>query len=194
MSMFPQIFTIAETFLQKRDFNGEIDMATPTSITHQDELLTVNINDMRYLPGAAPGSEIVPLFLDRENGIWVLYGKFAPGTRLPKHFHTGTVHFFTTKGEWNYVEYPQNPQTAGSYLYEPAGSIHTFAVPETAKEHAEGFMVVYGANINFEGENITGIRDAGAIEDGILAYAKAQGLPIPGYITPQSAGYKNAQK
>lgn len=168
-------------------------MSTPASITQQDELLTVNIHDMTYVPGAAPGSEVIPLFLDRENGIWVLYGKFAPGTKLPKHFHTGTVHFFTTKGSWNYVEYPANPQTAGSYLYEPAGSIHTFAVPEDAKEHAEGFMVVYGANINFDGDVFLNIRDAGAIEDGILNYVKDQGLPIPGYISPQSASYKNRQ-
>lgn len=166
-------------------------MTTPTSITHQDELLTVNIHDMSYLPGAAPGSEIIPLFLDRENGIWVLYGKFGPGTKLPKHFHTGTVHFFTTKGQWNYLEYPQNPQTAGSYLYEPGGSIHTFSVPDDAREPAEGFMVVYGANVNFEGDKFIGIRDAGAIEDGILKYVKDKNIPIPGYISPKGANFKN---
>ncbi|BEP94843.1 2,4'-dihydroxyacetophenone dioxygenase family protein [Acidovorax sp. sif1233] len=166
-------------------------MATPTSLTPQDELLTVNIRNMDYFPGGAPGSEIIPLFLDRENGIWVLYGKFAPGTRLPKHFHTGTVHFFTTKGQWNYVEYPQNPQTAGSYLYEPAGSIHTFCVPDDAPEPAEGFMVVHGANVNFDGEAFMNVRDAGAIEDGILNYARTQGHSIPAYISPRAAGYKN---
>jgi len=166
-------------------------MTTPTSITHQHELLTVNIQDMSYLPGAAPGSEIIPLFLDRENGIWVLYGKFTPGTKLPKHFHTGTVHFFTTKGQWNYIEYPQNPQTAGSYLYEPGGSIHTFSVPDDAREPAEGFMVVYGANVNFDGDKFIGIRDAGAIEDGILKYVGDKNLPIPGYISPNGANFKN---
>lgn len=167
-------------------------MNIPDSITHQDNLLTVNIHDMTYVPGAAPGSEIVPLFLDRENGIWVLYGRFQPGTKLPRHFHTGTVHFFTTKGQWNYLEYPHNPQVEGSYLYEPAGSIHTFAVPEDATEPAEGFMVVYGANINFDGDKFMNIRDAGAIEDGILAYFKGKGLPVPPYISPKPAGHKAA--
>ena len=166
-------------------------MSQALSITEQEELLSVNIHDMPYAPGGAAGSEIIPLFLDRENGTWVLYGKFAPGTKLPTHFHTGTVHFFTTKGRWNYVEYPQNPQTAGSYLYEPAGSIHTFAVPEDATEDAEGFMVVQGANINFDGDAFMNIRDAGAIEDGILKHLRSKNLPIPPYISPKSADFKN---
>ncbi len=159
-------------------------MSTPTSITHQDRLLSVNIHEMGFFPGSAEGSTIIPLFLDRENGIWVMYGKFEPGTRLPTHFHTGAVHFFTTKGKWSYDEYPDDQQTPGSYLYEPAGSVHTFSVPADAAEAAEGFMVVYGANINFDDDKFLGIRDAGAIEDSILKYAKQQGLPIPGYITP----------
>jgi hypothetical protein len=166
-------------------------MPSPTSITQQDELLTVNIRDMAYVPGAAPGSEVIPLFLDRENGVWVLYGKFAPGTRLPTHFHTGTVHFFTTKGQWAYLEYPDNPQTEGSYLYEPAGSIHTSSVPEDAAGPAEGFMVVHGANVNFDGERFLDVRDAGAIEDGILSYLRDRNLPIPAYIAPKASGFKN---
>lgn len=164
-------------------------MALPRAITQQDRLLTVNIEDSPEFPGSEPGSTIIPLFLDRENGVWVLYGKFEPGTRLPPHFHTGTVHFFTTKGQWNYVEYPDDPQTAGSYLYEPGGSIHTFSVPADAKEAAEGFMVVYGANIIFQDGEYQSTRDAGAIEDGILAAAKAMSGRVPRYIRPGGAAF-----
>lgn len=160
-------------------------MTRPYTITHQERLLTVNIHDGVELPGAAPGSSIIPLFLDRENGIWVLYGKFAPGTQLPTHFHTGVVHFFTTKGQWNYIEHPDDPQTAGSYLYEPGGSVHTFSVPQDAHEPAEGFMVVFGANINFVDTEFANIRDAGAIEDSIIEAARQAGLPLPRYIRPK---------
>jgi 2,4'-dihydroxyacetophenone dioxygenase len=163
----------------------EKSMALPEIVTHQDRLLTVNIHDSVEFPGSGPGSTVIPLFLDRENGVWVLYGKFAPGTKLPPHFHTGTVHFFTTKGEWNYVEYPDDPQTAGSYLYEPGGSVHTFSVPDDASEPAEGFMVVYGANVIFEGGEYESVRDAGAIEEAILASARKAGIPVPRYIRPQ---------
>jgi 2,4'-dihydroxyacetophenone dioxygenase len=151
-------------------------MALPEVTTHQDRLLTININDAT--PPAMDGVSLTPLFLDRENGVWVLYGKFAPGTVLPTHFHTGTVHFFKTKGRWNYREYPEDPQISGSYLYEPGGSIHTFMVPADAAEDAEGFMVVNGANVNFVDGSYQNITDAGSLEDMFLAFAKATGSPL----------------
>ena len=160
-------------------------MALPETITHQEHLLTINLNDEHGVTHPTEGYEIRPLFLDRENGTWVLYAKFPPGTLLPRHFHTGTVHFFTTKGRWNYVEYPEDPQTAGSYLYEPGGSIHQFSVPADATEAAEGFMVVSGANVNFDDEgNFVDITDAGSLEDGIAAAAQLQNVATPRYITP----------
>jgi 2,4'-dihydroxyacetophenone dioxygenase len=151
-------------------------MALPEVTTHQDRLLTININDAT--PPAMDGVSLTPLFLDRENGVWVLYGKFAPGTVLPTHFHTGTVHFFTTKGRWNYREYPNDLQTAGSYLYEPGGSVHTFTVPDDATEDAEGFMVVKGANVNFVDGVYQNITDAGSLEEMFLSFAKATGSPL----------------
>jgi 2,4'-dihydroxyacetophenone dioxygenase len=60
-----------------------------------------------------PGLDVYPLFLDTQNGVWVLRVIFAPGVTLPKHFHTGTVHFFTMSGSWHYLEHPDDPQTAG---------------------------------------------------------------------------------
>ena len=46
-------------------------MSIPTSGTHQDELLTVNIENKTFLPGGAPRAAINPLLLGREEGIWV---------------------------------------------------------------------------------------------------------------------------
>ena len=98
---------------------------------------------------ALPGVDICPLFLDSENGTWVIRALFQPGLTLPKHFHTGTVHFYTMAGSWHYLEYPDQPQTAGSYLYEPGGSVHTFATDPDG-EGADGFMVIQGCNVNFD--------------------------------------------
>jgi 2,4'-dihydroxyacetophenone dioxygenase len=112
-------------------------------INEQDRLLTVNIEDGE-IKNALPGVNVTPLFLDTNKGVSVLHARFDPNTRLPRHYHSGTVHLYTTAGTWAYVEHPEDLQTAGSYLYEPAGSIHTF---ET-KEGAEGFVIVEGANVN----------------------------------------------
>lgn len=160
-------------------------MALPETINHQDYLLSVNINDEEPVRHPIDGYDIQPLFLDAENGTWVLYAKFPPGTKLPRHFHTGTVHFFTTKGMWHYVEYPKDKQTAGSYLYEPGGSIHQFYVPEDATEWAEGFMVVSGANINFDDANqFVDVTDAGSLIGAIAAVCQAMGREAPRYIQP----------
>ena len=159
-------------------------MPLPQATTHQEHLLTINTAEVPRLPTDVPGTTITPLFLDRENGVWVLYGRFEPGTVLPTHFHTGTVHFYTTRGMWHYAEYPDDPQTAGSYLYEPGGSMHTFMVPADASEPAEGLMVVYGANINFVNGDYHSIMDAGAIEE-VLAAVKLGAMPMPKYIRPK---------
>jgi len=156
-------------------------MPLPQVTTRQDRLLTLNIRDTPASPGPVG---LTPLFLDKEKGVWVLYGRFAPGTVLPTHFHTGTVHFFTTKGRWNYAEYPDDPQTAGSYLFEPAGSIHTFTVPADATEDAEGFMVVSGANVNFADGEFQDITDAGSLERAFLDLAAAGLTPGMRFIRP----------
>jgi hypothetical protein len=168
-------------------------MPLPDVINHQDFLLTLDTSTLPVIENALPGVDIWPLFLDAENGLWVLRAKFQPGTTLPKHFHTGTVHFYTTAGCWYYLEYPDQPQTAGSYLYEPGGSIHTFHCPEDSDGPADGFMVISGCNVNFDEDgNFLNIMDAGWIEQAVLAAAKGQGVPAK-YIKPGSgAGFSDA--
>lgn len=162
-------------------------MALPQAIMHQDRLLTVNIHkepgiDFGHM---IPGMKLWPLFLDPDNGTWVLYAKYGPGTKLLQHFHTGQVHFFTTKGTWGYSEYPDDLQTPGSYLYEPPGSVHTFEIPEDAPEAVEGFMVVSGVNVNFDEDgNYVDTSHAGSMEQIILDCAKKQGIDMPRYIRP----------
>ncbi|WP_116367633.1 2,4'-dihydroxyacetophenone dioxygenase family protein [Parahaliea mediterranea] len=164
-------------------------MALPDTINHQDFLLSLDTSKEPVVVEALPGVDVWPLFLDPENGVWVLRARFKPGTTLPKHFHTGVVHFYTLSGTWHYLEYPDQPQTAGCYLYEPGGSIHTFHCPADS-EGTDGFMVVEGANINFHDGEFVNVMDAGWIEQAVLAAAKAQGLGVPRYIKPgQGARY-----
>jgi 2,4'-dihydroxyacetophenone dioxygenase len=165
-------------------------MSFDAAIHHQDYLLTVNRNKEGEVKNALPGVHVTPCFLDIDNGVWVLYARFDAGTLLPRHYHTGVVHFLTTKGSWNYVEYPDDVQTEGSYLYEPGGSIHTFE----SKEGTEGFMVVHGANVNLnDDDSLMFIMDAGWIEQTLRAVAQQTGQKLPRYIKPKaSADFNDA--
>jgi hypothetical protein len=73
------------------------------------------------------------------------------------------VFAFTQKGSWKYAEYPE-VNTAGSYLYEPAGSTHTLIVPDTNTEVTDVWFTIYGANLNLDAEgNVELVIDAGLV-------------------------------
>lgn len=128
------------------------------------------------------GSTLQLMQVDIEAGLWVIRTKFNPGYRVQTHKHTGEVFAFTLSGSWKYEEYPE-VNTAGSYLYEPAGSIHTLIVPETNTEVTDVWFAIYGANLNLdEAGNITSIIDAGNILQAYQLLAEAQGLGTPDVI------------
>ena len=165
----------------------------PIPIRDHDELLTLNSNELPIykdaLPGV-PGVDVQPLMLDPSQGIWALRVIFAPGVILPKHYHTGTVHLWTLSGRWHYVEYPDQPQTAGSYLFEPGGSIHQFMVPADNSGPTETLMVVTGANINFDQDgNFINVMDANDIMSLIENLVEERGLEPAKYITVKAADY-----
>ena len=160
----------------------------------QTELLTVNVNEIPVLKDSlGPGIDFQPLFLDPEIGVWVVLGTFAPGVELPIHLHTGPVHGYTMKGEWLYKEYPDQPQTAGSYLYEPASSVHTVAVPETASEPTVVLFIVYGANVGFTDDGqFHSVLDAVTVMKLTEQVAAAQGVGPINYLTGGTAKFSNA--
>ena len=153
----------------------------------QTELLTVNVADIPLLKDAlGPGSNFQPLFLDPEVGVWVLIATFPAGVELPIHLHTGPVHAYTLQGNWIYKEYPDQPQTAGSYLYEPASSVHSLKVLEPSVV----LFVIYGANVSFTDDGqFHSVLDAITVMNLTKTLAEAQGLPPVKYLTGGSAGF-----
>jgi hypothetical protein len=101
---------------------------------------------------------------------------------VQRHKHTGAVHAFTQSGAWKYEEYPE-VNRAGSYLYEPAGSIHTLIVPDDNTEPTEVWFAIYGANLNLDANgNVESVFDAGFILEAYLALCEAAGLARPDVI------------
>jgi 2,4'-dihydroxyacetophenone dioxygenase len=129
------------------------------------------------------GSTLQLMQVDVEAGLWVIRTKFQPGYVVQTHKHTGEVFAFTLSGAWKYKEYPE-VNRAGSYLYEPAGSIHTLTVPEDNTEVTDVWFAIYGANLNLAADGVTveSIIDAGGILQAYLALCDAQGHAAPNVI------------
>jgi 2,4'-dihydroxyacetophenone dioxygenase len=165
--------------------------ALPFVALPQGELLTVNENNIPLLRDTlAPGVHVKPLRLDLEAGCWVVLATFSPGAQVPLHYHTGIAEVYTLSGRWHYAEYPDQPQTAGSYLFEPAGSVHTFITPESNTEDTVLFIRVEGANINFtEDGQFHSILDTVTIRHLSDQLAEAQGVGPVNYIGGGAAGY-----
>ncbi len=154
------------------------------------DLLTVNIDQIPLLKDAmGPGIHIKPLRLDPEKGQVVLMATMAPGCLLPIHYHTGTAEVYTFSGCWRYAEYPDQPQTAGDYLYEPGGSVHTFYCPEDNTEDTVVLLWMEGAQIGFNQDGtLHHINDATSIQHVTETVSAAQGTGPVGYIHGGAAG------
>jgi len=128
------------------------------------------------------GVDFQLLQVDVEAGLWVIRARFQPGVTIQRHKHTGEVFAFTLKGSWRYLEYPQI-NIAGSYLFEPAGSIHTLHVPATNSEVTDVWFAIRGANLNLDEEGkVDGVLDAGAVLEIYRALCETGGHGHPNVI------------
>jgi 2,4'-dihydroxyacetophenone dioxygenase len=95
-----------------------------------------------------------------EHGLWVVRTHFKPGVTISTHRHTGEVFAVTFSGSWRYLEYPE-VNTAGSYLFEPAGSQHTLHAPASNTEVTDVWFAIRGANLNLDEQgNVASVWDA----------------------------------
>ena len=127
----------------------------PAILREADSIPFVDLGD---------GSHMQLLHVDLSQGIWVVRMRFEPGCKIDKHYHTGPVFAFTVRGAWHYLEYPEQVNREGSYLFEPAGSVHTLAALPDGKEPAEVWFTVFGANVNIDDNgNVINILDAATV-------------------------------
>jgi 2,4'-dihydroxyacetophenone dioxygenase len=132
---------------------------------------------------AGAGVEIKLVQADIELGLWIVRNRFAPGSVVQKHKHTGQVFGYTLTGAWKYAEYPY-VNRAGSFLFEPAGSEHTLTVLDDNTELTDVWFQIYGANLNLDADgNVESITDAGGIYAAYMALCESQGLGRPNVLT-----------
>jgi hypothetical protein len=148
------------------------------TVTELPRAIHRGVDDLPFVP-LGDGSELQLLQVDIEQGLWVIRTRFTAGMAVQTHKHTGEVFAFTIAGRWKYAEYPE-VNTAGSYLYEPAGSVHTLIVPEDNDEITDVWFAIYGANLNLDADgNVEMVIDAGLIRDFYFAACEQAGLPRP---------------
>jgi 2,4'-dihydroxyacetophenone dioxygenase len=152
-------------------------MVRPIVPTHSDQdTLHVGANDLPWLE-AGDGSALQLLHVDLQQGVWISKSRIPPGHRVMKHYHTGIVYAVTLQGRWFYAETPEAVNCTGSYLFEPAGSLHTLCTPADQEGDTIAWFAIYGANINVdEGGQIVSVLDARAVLDIYRGYCDALGL------------------
>jgi 2,4'-dihydroxyacetophenone dioxygenase len=125
------------------------------------------------------GIDLKVMRVDLDSGTWAIRNRFQPGVQIPKHRHTGPVDGYTLTGRWHYLEY-DFMSTAGSYIHEPAGSVHTLNVPEDNTEPTDVLFVIEGALLNLTPDGqIESVTDAPSILEAYFALLDAAGMSRP---------------
>ncbi len=132
----------------------------------------------------APGIEIRMLRVGGDSGNYTLMTRFAPGTVLPRHRHRGEVHAYTIQGRWFYKEYDWVAE-AGSYIYEPPGSVHTLSVSE---DNDGPTLVIFTIDQGLELLDDTGkvihVEEAHSMQAMYAMVLQNQGDPPPDAVLP----------
>ncbi len=132
-----------------------------------DDLPFVEIGD---------GNKLKVIMVRPSENLWIVENIFQAGYVVQRHRHTGEVFAYTRSGAWKYQEYPE-VNRAGSFLYEPANSVHTL---EALEDDTRVWFQMYGANLNLDADgNVESLFDAQGTLDAYLMLAEAEGFGRP---------------
>jgi anti-sigma factor ChrR (cupin superfamily) len=79
---------------------------------------------LRWIP-IVTGIDYRLLFTSPETGRWTVLFRCQPGSSFPRHRHYGAGEYFVVRGR---MVYRMGIAAAGTYGYEPLGSIHDSTV------------------------------------------------------------------
>jgi 2,4'-dihydroxyacetophenone dioxygenase len=122
------------------------------------------------------GNKLKVIRVDEAEGLWIVENVFMAGFEVQTHRHTGPVFGYTTKGAWKYKEYDY-VNRPGSFLYEPAGSVHTLQILE---DDTQVWFHMYGANLNLRADGtVESVTDGASTLAAYYALCEMQGLGRP---------------
>jgi len=134
----------------------------------------VMLDDEKWYPAAHVG-KLRPLLFDVTNGGWVVILKAETKGTVQRHRHAAPVTAFTMDGAWGYREHDWIAR-AGSFIYEPAGHIHTLYVdPDVGKMTA--IFHTYGPVVFVDDKgDVTGYDDVFVRLDRYAKHCREVGL------------------
>jgi 2,4'-dihydroxyacetophenone dioxygenase len=148
---------------------GGSPVSTPPPAIH------VGAKDLPFVE-IGGGSKLKVIHVRKGEGLWIIENVFQAGYEVQTHKHTGPVWGYTTSGAWKYKEYDY-VNRAGSFLYEPAGSIHTL---QCIEDDTRVWFQMYGVNLNLDANGkVDSVADGPGALEFYLAACAAQGLPRP---------------
>jgi quercetin dioxygenase-like cupin family protein len=125
------------------------------------------------------GNKLKVIMVDEGQGLWIVENIFQSGFDVLTHKHTGPVYGYTVSGAWKYKEYDY-VNRAGSFLFEPAGSVHTLTCIE---DNTQVWFQMYGCNLNLNPDgSIESVTDGAGTLAAYYALCEAQGLPRPNVV------------
>jgi 2,4'-dihydroxyacetophenone dioxygenase len=149
-----------------------------TAIQNAPEAIHIGVDDLPFVD-IGGGNKLKVIQVDERQGLWILENIFMAGFTVQTHKHTGPIYGYTTSGAWKYVEYDY-VNRAGSFLFEPAGSIHTLTCIE---DETRVWFQMYGSNLNLDADgNIDSVSDGAGTLASYYALCEAQGLPRPNVV------------
>lgn len=148
----------------------------PAGFAAGAETLHLGIDELPWM-SVGDGAELQLLHVDLNQGLWINRTRLKPGTAVPTHFHAGMVLAVTLQGRWFYEESPKQVNSPGSYLFEPAGSVHTLKAADDQIEDTIAWFAIWGPNINLdENKQVTAVIDAYTVLTLYRAQCAAMGL------------------
>lgn len=162
----PALLELAARLAQRPMFPAQSDNGT----------LHVGAADLPFAE-AGDGSAIQLLHVDLSTNLWISKVRIPPGYRVVKHYHTGQVFGVTLQGRWFYAEAPEAVNAPGSYMFEPAGSVHTLCTPADQQGDTVVWFAVYGSNVNLDADGkVVSVMDARLALEVYRGYCQALGL------------------
>src|ERR1700738_3706666 len=153
-------------------------MATDLAFDHAPTAVHIGADELPFVD-IGGGNKLKVIQVKERDGLWIIENIFQAGFEVQTHRHTGPVFGYTTSGAWKYKEYDY-VNRAGSFLYEPAGSVHTLTC---IQDNTQVWFQMYGVNVNLAADgSVTSIVDGMGTLAFYYAMCEADGLPRPNVV------------